>query len=412
MNEKNILQELRSTNATNPTTAIQGVRLEELKNRQLHPSHEQLKRLENTDIQDFFFLITEVNDVTCNVIPGSLDGVMAGPNDIVLPKSVLGQYVYLSMDMQTTVPKSALSDGFAILDDECYQRIMASCKEFADGSVGEIHPYSRAMPYISDHDDRIEYHNKQKLLLEDMQKIYSKPRMLNFPELFKIKHLSKVAGLLLVGMLATLIYLNEKAPAPTVTPVAPTRIMRGESSGFAIYSPNQAIYSDQPKIVIGGDEKTAYQVTVFDMDNEVIAQTNLTGNSARHWDDFSDKKLNAGETYKIEIKSGDKMISARDKNTFWLLDQPEKAALQTKLSKLGKIDKITGIITIKALNGNKVLTDEEIFQKAQLLYNKECYSEAYLEITELLKNAPENKEYKEMLKQSVEKLGINVKKDK
>ena len=186
MNEKNILQELLSTNAQNPTTAVQGVKLKELKNRQLHPSCEQLNHLESTDIQEFFFLITEVNDVTCKVIPGSLDGVMAGPNDIILPKNVLGQYVYLSMDMQTTVPKSALSDGFAILDDECYQRIMASCKEFADGSVGEIHPYSRAMPYISDHDDRIEYHNKQKLLLEDMQKIYSKPRLPNFPHILNI----------------------------------------------------------------------------------------------------------------------------------------------------------------------------------------------------------------------------------
>ena len=183
MNEKNILQELRSANAQNPTTAVQGVRLEELKNRQLHPSREQLKQLENTDIQDFFFLITEVNDVTCKVISGSLDGVMAGPNDIVLPKNVLGQYVYLSMDMQTTVPKSALADGFAILDDECYQRIMASCKEFADGSVGEIPPYSRAMPYISDHDDRIEYHNKQKLLLEKIQMSYHCiAKEISFPE--------------------------------------------------------------------------------------------------------------------------------------------------------------------------------------------------------------------------------------
>ena len=388
---KNILEELRANVADNATSASQGLKLEDVKVQQLHPSQEQLKQLENTDIQDFFFLVTQVDENTCKVIAGSMDGIMAGPNDIVLPKNVLGQYVYLSLDMQATIPKNALSAGFAILDKDSYNRIIASCQEFAGDPAGKIPAYSRAMPYISDHDDRIEYHKKQRELLVDIQKNYGKPRLHTFLRMFEIKHFSKVAAGLLVGILLLFIYLSgnpyksvksmpyptEKQAIPPQAPIAseaintekvtpsgkirgnaddfvfysfdpawnqaprspitqghentekivPSGKMRGNENTIAIYSPQQAIWSEKPQISIGGDKEKTYLVTIL-ADGKEIAKKEVSGNSVTPWDVFSDCQLTAESVYKLTIKSNGKTVAQKD---FWVLNQDEKNKLQAAL---------------------------------------------------------------------------------
>ena len=410
---KNILEELRATVADNPTSAIQGVKLEEIKVQQLHPSQEQLKQLEDEDVQDFFFLITQVGENTCEVIPGSMDGVMAGPDDIVLPKNILGQYVYLSLDMKTTVPKSALSDGFAILEEECYQRVLASCKEFDGEAAGEIPAYSRAMPYISAHDDRIEYHKKQQQLIENMQKYYGKLRVLNFSEILKFKHLKKVAGLLLVGLLATLFFFYEDAP-DTQAPIIATGTMRGAETGsIAVYSPQQAISSTRPKIAIGGDANSLYTVIIKDSENNTVAENDLSGDSVTHWEDFCNagKSLSDDEVYTIAIKTkSESETKVLCTHIFWLLGKSEQVNLQNQLSKLDKTVEI-GVLggAAKAAftkEGMVVLSAAEIFKKAQILYDNECYSDAYIEITDLLKTDNENKQYQDFQKKCLEKLSV------
>ena len=457
---KNILEELRANVADNATSASQGLKLEDVKVQQLHPSQEQLKQLENTDIQDFFFLVTQVDENTCKVIAGSMDGIMAGPNDIVLPKNVLGQYVYLSLDMQATIPKNALSAGFAILDKDSYNRIIASCQEFAGDPAGKIPAYSRAMPYISDHDDRIEYHKKQRELLVDIQKNYGKPRLHTFLRMFEIKHFSKVAAGLLVGILLLFIYLSgnpyksvksmpyptENQAIPPQTPIAseaintekivPSGKMRGNEDNIAIYSPQQAMWNDKPQISIGGDNGKNYLVTIL-ADGKEIAKKEVSGNSVTPWDVFSDCQLTAESVYKLTIKSNGKTVAQKD---FWVLNQDEKNKLQAALTRselalkksldLGEIKKSANSYGVwgksansygfvgKSANSygawrysrNKLPPQEIIFRRAEIFYENECFSEAYLAITELLKNDKNNEKYLRFQNECLKQLGVKTNK--
>jgi hypothetical protein len=107
---------------------------------------------------DIFYLITEINEQYCDVIPGSLDGIMAGPEDIVLPKNVLGNYIFLSLNMAATLPLKAIGKGFAMLDDKTYNRIIDSQIKFETDDDGDQASYPFGLPYISQNDSRIAYH--------------------------------------------------------------------------------------------------------------------------------------------------------------------------------------------------------------------------------------------------------------
>ena len=107
---------------------------------------------------DLFYLVTEVDENYCDVIPGSLDGIMAGPDDIVLPKNVLGDFIFLSLDLAATLPADALGKGFAMLDDDTYNRIIDSQIEYDTGEAGDTPSYSFGLPYISQFDSRVAYH--------------------------------------------------------------------------------------------------------------------------------------------------------------------------------------------------------------------------------------------------------------
>lgn len=198
-----ILEQLRNSNSTKKNSAVQGVELTEPAPGQLHISKEQIASPESVEIHDFFFLVIKVSEKSCNVIPGSWDGIMAGPQDIVLPQDVLGQYVYLSPDMQTTVPREALANGFAILDNKTYQRVLVSLTKTSGNGKGKEEsprPFSGAMPYISDFDDRIEYHKTQRKLLKKLRQKKQIQKIL-FQRLIEFKHWGKVACFLLISAL-------------------------------------------------------------------------------------------------------------------------------------------------------------------------------------------------------------------
>ncbi|MBO5791312.1 MAG: hypothetical protein J6S54_02440 [Lentisphaeria bacterium] len=149
----------------NPPKALQGVKLE-------MPAAGQLHRLAEFDMYpEWFYLITEVNENYCEVIPGSLDGVMAGTEDIILPEDVMGDYVFLSLDMAATLPIEAVGEGFAVLDDETYNRVIDSQIEYETGQKGDGPSFAFALlGYAGEEDSRRVYHTKIAELIQHWQK--------------------------------------------------------------------------------------------------------------------------------------------------------------------------------------------------------------------------------------------------
>lgn len=106
-----------------------------------------------------FALVLNVDDEMCDVIPGSMDALQAGPDDIVLPRNIMGSFVMLSPGNIVTVPIESLGMGFARLDASVFNDIVEYSACLAEGKECEI-AFSKGFPYLDEEDERIEYHQK------------------------------------------------------------------------------------------------------------------------------------------------------------------------------------------------------------------------------------------------------------
>ena len=155
-----LIKKVRKYNQDHPTTARQGLRLDDIEQGQLH-------RCKNSEEHpEFFYLILDTDGDNCKIIPGSLDGIMAGPDDIVLPKSVLGDFIFLSLDLVAKLPKDSIGNGFAVLDDKTFERIRVSLNTFETGNKGDIPSFAFSLPYAGKYDSRIAYHADLKSVLD------------------------------------------------------------------------------------------------------------------------------------------------------------------------------------------------------------------------------------------------------
>jgi hypothetical protein len=157
------LQALRQKLATQAKpTAEQGLKLSE-------PAEGQLHRLRSVgEMPEAFALVTKIKGGNCAVIPGSFDAMEGGPDDLVLPRSVLGDYVTLAMDLARNVSTQALGTGFARLDEESFRNVCESLAEF-QGTKGARQMYPYALPYIGRDDERIAYHAQLKERVRESQ---------------------------------------------------------------------------------------------------------------------------------------------------------------------------------------------------------------------------------------------------
>ena len=160
---KKRLEQLKTNIAAHPISARQGLVLPVPRPGQLHRTADWAKN------PDWFYLVTEVSEDNCEIIPGCFDAMMAGPGDIVLPPEVFGDYVFLSLDMAATLPREAVKIGFAELDVDTYNRVIDSQLEYETGAKGDMPSYPCALPYISRHDPRIAYHKKMSKLIQSEQ---------------------------------------------------------------------------------------------------------------------------------------------------------------------------------------------------------------------------------------------------
>lgn len=106
-----------------------------------------------------FALVLNVDGMICDVIPGSMDALQAGPDDIVLPRNIMGNFVMLSPENIVTIPIESLGIGFARLDSSVFNDIVEYSACLAEGKECEI-AFSKGFPYLDEEDDRIEYHQK------------------------------------------------------------------------------------------------------------------------------------------------------------------------------------------------------------------------------------------------------------
>lgn len=158
------LQRLQEQIKKHPCTAMQGLDLPT-------PAEGQLHLLKNDcRLPEMFLLVTATNQEECSIIPGSFDAMEGGPNDIVLPQNVFGDYVILFLDLASKLPTMAIGKGFARLDESTYRRILNSLDSF-QGKEGQGATFQYALPYIGESDERIAYHNqiRQELLQARIQ---------------------------------------------------------------------------------------------------------------------------------------------------------------------------------------------------------------------------------------------------
>ena len=415
---KKALERIKNSNKKN-TLVSQWLDLPQPEIKQLHPAKYQLEHVDDAEIQDFFLLVTQVDEKQriCEVIPGSFEGLMAGPDDIVLPESVLGQWAYLSLDMVTTVPISSLGNGFAKLDDKTFDLIRKSIEEYKQDSSFRKLALHRAMPYISDNDDRIEYHNKQKELLAKLK--FSGVKIKKFPFAPPFKHFYKVAAVLFVGALVTFSYVALHNPPEEQVP---TGTLRGMAAAVQVFSPQGALYTSTPQVAIGGSTGKSFEVTIRDMQKKIIAQKNVSGGVVCQWEDFTGKTkgLKEDEVYFIQVKSEKHTVQ----KTFFLLDKTERERIASLIAPKTKVtsgEKIVSFVTGTLCGLSTVQTagaapepkgapllklQEKEYEAAKILFEKGCYSEAYIKAKLLLDFEKNNEEYKRFYAECLKKLGI------
>ncbi|MBP5585868.1 MAG: hypothetical protein J6Y92_05900 [Lentisphaeria bacterium] len=117
-----------------------------------------------TDMWEEFVLVLEKNDDTCQVIPGSMNAMKGGPDDILIPDPDSDALWMLSLPLVTELPTDALLPAFAKIPAGMLEYIRkgvekAGKHEPLDGS------YRFCLPYIGTGDSRIDYHERLSDLL-------------------------------------------------------------------------------------------------------------------------------------------------------------------------------------------------------------------------------------------------------
>lgn len=441
---KTILELLKKDAAGHKVDLRQGTFSPEPASKQLHRNNSD--NFEDYDFSDFFLLVTKINKNDCEVIPGSLNGIMAGPHDIVLPKGVLGKYIFISPELKTSVPIKCLSDGFAALDDETYSAVMTQCDNLQNNGKFENSPFSEPLPYISDNDDRITYHNKLQKHVKSMQQ---SGRII----VFRPNILAKAAGFIFVGALITFAfwpanYSNEVpeqiayTESKDITSTGqPTHIFRSSpeaaSTEVEIYSPREVIYHEKPVIFIKGAADKTYKLTIVNkMTSEQIVSADIKSDQKITWNQIASASLKEDDTYTLQISDNGKTY----KSDFWLADNTSRQTLKNEYANLknnynSKYSIKTGSSTIAltavsvskkvpkkfkflgplvgaavdfAMSAKAPTADEirilRSFAFAKLLFEKGYYSDAYVILDNIIEKHPDNEEYKQWRNKCLEKL--------
>lgn len=136
-----------------------------------HPEMGQLHWLKDWDDDSVIFaLVLSVYEGYCVVVPGSKDAVQAGPEDIILPRDVMGDFVMLSPLLHMMIPCESLGIGFAKLNPDIYNQVVNVVANTILNRKYEC-PFERGIQYFDDNDSRIEYHKRMNDAFINAQKL-------------------------------------------------------------------------------------------------------------------------------------------------------------------------------------------------------------------------------------------------
>ena len=138
------------------------------------PARGQLHRIAVND-EDFsaFAYVVAAKRGSCVVMLGDKDAMKASAGDIVLPPSVLGDYVMLSPGLRAEIPAASIGPGFASLDERVCAQIDQAIEKYDEGA--DDLGFVRGYPYVSMLDDRIAYRLRMSFRLTSMRGQQEKP---------------------------------------------------------------------------------------------------------------------------------------------------------------------------------------------------------------------------------------------
>lgn len=118
-----------------------------------------------TDMWEEFVLVLKKNGDTCQVIPGSMNALKGGPDDILIPDPDSDALWMLSLPLVTELPTDVLLPAFAKIPAKMLDYIRKGVEK-----AGKHEPLDRSykfcLPYIGTGDSRIDYHKRLSELLQ------------------------------------------------------------------------------------------------------------------------------------------------------------------------------------------------------------------------------------------------------
>ena len=171
-------------------------------------------------------------------------------------------------------------------------------------------------------------------------------------------------------------------PVTLLAQVIPPTTRAGDAA-VQVFSPNGACYVKCPSLGITGDSNSVYEVSVSDMDKNLVVQSvKVRGGATIGGADAFAAALEEDEIYSVRVKLNGKIVNELSTSTFWLVGNAERTKIDAALK------------SISSLSSGQA----KDFFTANVFYANGCYSEAYLLACKLHDAENENMLYENMLK--------------
>lgn len=180
-------------------------------------------------------------------------------------------------------------------------------------------------------------------------------------------------------------------PVALLAQIIPPTTRAGDAV-VQVISPRGACYGKHPSLGITGDSNSVYEVSIADMDNNIVVQgVKVLGGAMVDGAAVFADALEADELYTVRVKLNGKMVNEVSASTFWLVGDAERTKIENKLNHISTL----------------ASTSTKDFFTANVLYSNGCHSEAYLLARKLHDNEKGNDIYANLLKICSKALGVH-----
>lgn len=179
-------------------------------------------------------------------------------------------------------------------------------------------------------------------------------------------------------------------PVTLLAQIIPPTTRAGDAD-VQVFSPNGACYGKCPHLGITGDSNSVYEVSITDMDKNIVVQgVKVRGGAMIEGTRLFADVLEEDEIYSIRVKLNGKIVNEVSTSTFWLVGNAERTKIDATLK------------NISLLSSERA----KDFFTANVLYANGCYSESYLLVRKLYDAENGSMLYANLLKLCSKALGI------